>query len=190
MNYMNYKRRLPDFIALIIVLYFALLALSVSASTPIFEAPDEAAHFLYAHNMVEANALPLMTNRTEVLTSLSWQRHQPPLLYLISALLIRWIDRSDIQEYLRVNPLAVQGNVSLNNLNTQLHSYAMFTGGTLTAVRVMRLLCLFLASGTLWFIYRAGSLVSRRPVIGLLALLMVASMPTFIFIAGQGPLVR
>jgi hypothetical protein len=171
--------------ALVILVYFILLALSYSASTPIFEAPDEAAHFLYAHNIVQEGALPLMTNRAEVLASLSWQRHQPPLLYLTGALLIAGIDRSDLQDYLRVNPLAVQGNVSLNNLNTQLHSYAPTTGNTLTAVRILRLLGLLLASSTIWFIYKTGYLVSGQPLVGLLAMLLVASMPTFLFIAGS-----
>ncbi len=52
-----------DRLALLMLVSFILLGLTYSASTPIFEAPDEAAHFLYAHNMVEENALPLMTNR-------------------------------------------------------------------------------------------------------------------------------
>lgn len=181
--------RLPqqraDRAALVILAYFILLALTYSASTPIFEAPDEAAHFLYAHNIVEEGALPLMTNRAEVLASLSWQRHQPPLLYLTGALLIGGIDRSDLQEYLRVNPLAVQGDVSLNNLNTQLHSYAPPSGNTLAAVRILRLLGLVLASSTVWFIYRSGHLASGQPLVGLLAMLLVASMPTFLFIAGS-----
>ncbi|MBN8593576.1 MAG: hypothetical protein J0M33_17610 [Anaerolineae bacterium] len=174
-----------DRLALLILVGFIFLGLTYSASTPIFEAPDEAAHFLYAHNIIEENALPLMTNRAEVLASLSWQRHQPPLLYMTSALFIRWIDRSDVQEYLRVNPLAVQGDVSLNNLNTQLHTYAVPTGGTLTAVRVMRLLCLMLAASTLWFIYRTGRLVSGQPLVGCLAMLLVAVMPTFVFIGAS-----
>lgn len=126
-----------------------------------------------------------MTNRAEVLSSLSWQRHQPPLLYLMGALLIRWIDRSDVMSYLRINPLAVQGDVSLNNLNSHLHSYALPTGNTLAAVSVMRLLCLLLASSTLWFIYEMGYLVSGKPIIGLLAMILVATMPTFVFIAGS-----
>jgi Predicted membrane protein (DUF2142) len=179
------KSSLADRVALAILVYFILMASSYSASTPIFEAPDEAAHFLYAHNIVEERALPLMTNRANVLASLSWQRHQPPLLYLMSALLIGGIDRSDVEDYLRINPLAVQGNISLNNLNTHLRSQAETTGNTLTAVRMMRLLCLILASGTLWFIYRAGQLVSGQTMVGLTAMLMVASMPTFIFIAGS-----
>ncbi|NOG48098.1 MAG: hypothetical protein HND48_00560 [Chloroflexi bacterium] len=46
------------FAALGVLALFVILALSSAVATPLFEASDEAAHFLYAHSLAETGAPP------------------------------------------------------------------------------------------------------------------------------------
>jgi len=92
--------RKPDVIALGLCLYFVILAVFYAANTPPFEAPDEASHFLYIHNLLETGQLPILEDRATMFESQSVQRHHPPLYYLIGALLISWTERDDLPMYL------------------------------------------------------------------------------------------
>ncbi|MCA9910712.1 MAG: hypothetical protein KC519_18780, partial [Anaerolineae bacterium] len=111
-----------DAAALVIALGFMVITIAYSRATPIFEPPDEAAHFLYAHNILTEGRLPLLEDRASVFASQSTQRHHMPLYYLISAVLISGTDRSDLADFLHPTPLGSTGVVTLNNQNVYLHS--------------------------------------------------------------------
>lgn len=159
-----------------ICVYFVALSIVYATVTPAFEAPDEGAHFLYIHNLLEEHRLPLLESREVVFASHSTQRHQPPLYYLIGAVLIAGTKRSDIDAYLQVNPFAAIGTVSANNQNVYLHPL-QYSGDTATAIWILRLYSIALATLTLWFVYITGRLAFQRASTGLLAMLMVASIP-------------
>lgn len=172
--------------ALLILLYFVLAASAYAAATPIFEAPDEAAHFLYIHNLLKTGELPVLEGRAETFASGSTQRHHPPLYYLAGAVLIAGTDRSDLLEYLIFNPLASLGTVSPNNQNAYLHnSPPPPPGQTPLAVAILRAYSIALAAGTLWLVYRSGELAFEDRRTGLLAMLLAASIPSFVFISAS-----
>jgi len=184
-------RPTADRLAGVIGLFFVLLALVYASVTPIFEPPDEAAHFLYIHNLLRQGELPVMQDRrttiaetTPLETRLSLQIHHPPLYYLGGALLISWTQRADVLDYLQVNPFAAYGVVTPNNQNVFLHRPAVPTGDTALAVYILRLYSIALAAGTLTCVYRTARLIVGART-ALVALLLVASIPTFIFISAS-----
>jgi 4-amino-4-deoxy-L-arabinose transferase-like glycosyltransferase len=177
---------------LLILLVFLFQTINYARTTPPFEASDEAAHFLYAHNLLESRSLPVIVPREELPTqpqrSTLWaiESHQPPLYYALGALLIAGIDRSDIDAYLQPNPLIFTMDIVEDNPNKWLHPPERGAGGdTARAVNVLRLLSMVLGAGTLWFVYLTGAEVSGRKWVGLLAAGLVASVPTFVAISGS-----
>ena len=188
----GFLRLTPNRVAALIAIAFALLASVYASQTPIFEAPDEAGHFLYMHNMLVHHALPVMQSydvmfkRTDTPPEikLSLQIHHPPLYYLIGAALISWTERKDLSDYLIRNPLGTVGTVSVNNQNGFLHLPQTSNGDTSTAVAILRLYSILLAVGTLLCVYRTGLLAFNARV-GLLAMLIIAMIPSFIFISSS-----
>src|SRR5688572_14284672 len=165
-------------IAFALCLGFALLAILYAASTPLFESPDEASHFLYAHNLQQTGQLPVLEDQDTVFASQSAQRHHPPLYYALGALLISLTQRGDLDAYLQLNPLASVGVVADNNLNVYLHPVPPPSGDTAVAVWIFRLFSIVLSTTTVWLIYRVALLIAGRRI-ALLALLLLVSMPTF-----------
>jgi hypothetical protein len=172
-------------IAVGICVYFVILGVVYAAVTPPFEAPDEASHFLYIHNLLETGQLPILEARNTMFNSQSVQRHHPPLYYLIGGALISWTERGDVETYLQPNPLGSIGTVTDNNQNVYLHPIPVGSGDTALAIWVLRLYSLTLGAGTIWFIYKAAALLSSSPAVGLLAALFAASIPSFIHISAS-----
>ncbi len=182
---MRVMRRRIDPIALVICAGFVVLALFYAAATPVFEAPDEGAHVLYVHNLLETGELPsLLDDRQAIFDSQSTQRHHPPLYYLVGALLISPTRRTDIDAYLHINPLSSIGTVRPHNANFYLHNWQVSDGDTAVAVVMLRLFSLTLATGTLWLVYGVGRLAFGRRV-GLVAMLLTAAIPSFISISAS-----
>ncbi len=177
--------RKADRIALGLCLYFIVLAVIYAAATPPFEAPDEASHFLYIHNFLETGQLPVLEDRATVFKSQSVQRHHPPLYYLIGAALVSWTQRDDVAAYLQQNPLASIGMVTDNNLNVYLHPVPPPQGDTIIAIWILRLYSIFLGAATVWLIYRSARLVTGEAQVGLLAALLVISIPSFVHISAS-----
>src|SRR5688572_3358892 len=94
-----------------ILIGFVILAAHYSRAIPIFEASDEAEHFIYIHTILETGQLPVIQSREDMAQQidpiLRWnnQSHHAPLYYLLSAGLIAWSERADIDDYLRANEL-------------------------------------------------------------------------------------
>jgi 4-amino-4-deoxy-L-arabinose transferase-like glycosyltransferase len=178
--------RLPAPRAQLIVLLalFMLLGLTYALTTPAFEAPDEASHFLYIHNLIETRELPLMEDRAAQFASQSVQRHHPPLYYLLGAALAAGTNRADVAEILRPNPFASVGTVSPVNQNAWLHTLPPAGSGALGAVVLLRLFGVVLGAGTLVCIYRAGRALGGDAA-GLASAWLVAVLPGFIMISSS-----
>src|SRR5690606_3454948 len=89
---------------LILITYF-VIGISYLLLNPLWEAPDEIHHYpmvqyLQTHNLT----LPSQAEGTVGL----WQQegNQPPLYYILGAILTSMIDTSDIDDVMRVNPHA------------------------------------------------------------------------------------
>jgi len=179
------------FIPIIICLYFLLLALQYAQATPFFEAADEAAHFLYVHNLLEDRKLPIIRSRGEIAGQTSptalWaiESHQPPLYYAMGAVLISWTDRSDINDYLRSNDLIFIRGTTAHNHNKWLHTPTSPTAQTHLAIWTLRLYSMALGIMTLVFIYLTVREVFGGSYIPAAAMLLVASIPTFVSISAS-----
>lgn len=184
----------PNTLAAAILGLFILLALSAAMAVPLFEASDEAAHFLYAHGLAASGELPKIPTRDDldaaaargdVVAQWSIESHQPPLYYALGALLISPTTRADIADYLRSNDLIFTWGRREGNPNQWLHAPAQPTGDTHVAIWTLRLFSLTLACGTLWCIYRAAALATGSATLALTAMLTTACIPTFAAISAS-----
>lgn len=142
------------------------------------------------HNLLEDRSLPLIRSREDIAVQTApveqWaiESHQPPLYYAVGALLVSWTDRSDVDDYLCPNDLIFLRGTTDDNHNKWLHSPVRAGGDTYTAVMVLRGYSIVLGMGTLWFVYCTGRLVLGAAG-GLAAMLLVASIPTFVSISAS-----
>ncbi len=120
-----------------ILVLFAVLSIVYNVATPLFEGPDEAAHFLYIDYLATGKGLPALDDAPrEVL----WEGlQQPPLYYALGALLTGWVERSDLRELLWHNP---HRGGETGGINLYYHSTpeAFPYRGTTLAVHLARLL--------------------------------------------------
>ena len=85
-----------------VLLGYVILAVIYSVSTPIFEPPDEVFHFSMIDHIADHGSLPVQ----QVGQNALWHQEgsQPPLYYGVSALLVKFIDRSDLLTRQARNP--------------------------------------------------------------------------------------
>lgn len=173
-----------------IVIAFVMLALIYAQSVPAFESSDEAAHFLYIDELQRTRALPVIADRATIAQADNlrdqWgiERHQPPLYYLIGALLIGHTQRADLEQYLQPNPLIFIRGTVIDNHHKWLHP-PTHTGDTAQALTILRLYSLTLATLTLWTIYQTTRLAFGSEAIALTTIALVAVIPTFINISSS-----
>lgn len=71
-------------------IFYGILVLALSArliyafTNPVYNAPDEQAHFKYVQYLVQEASFPKAESRVEAPTN-DWEYYQPPLYYLLSA---------------------------------------------------------------------------------------------------------
>ena len=145
-----------------------LLLVAWSLVVPIFEAPDEPAHWQYARYLHDAHRLP-------VLGPAFVEAHTPPLPYLLLA------------------PVAVESATpqSLTSIDARGQAvvpypphYFRNASGDLARywpIRAARLINALLAVITVWLCYLTGREATGRAATGLLAASLVAFLPEFTF---------
>jgi hypothetical protein len=103
---MKQSPRPAHFTSLVAVLgLYLLLTVAYSIQTPLFEAPDEQLHYFTAQTIAETGRLPAVGQLPD-----GWmgqEAAQPPLYYLLSAVLISPIDTSQAGSILLVQPLVM-----------------------------------------------------------------------------------
>lgn len=168
-------------LALIAAAYLAI-TLAYGVITPLFEAPDEHWHFFTAQYISETWRLPFV-GPDEYDEWLSQEAAQPPLAYVLGALLIAPIDTSDAREQVWLNPFAQIGNAAaVTNLNLAVHGpwEAWPWQGYALAAHLLRTFSTLLGLGTLLCIYGTGrTLWPHAPQRALLATAVVAFLPQF-----------
>ncbi len=172
---------------LILALYM-LLAGVYSVATPIFEASDELWHYPMVQTIAATGHLPVQ----DAANIGPWRQEgsQPPLYYLIAALLTGGIDTSDMPLIRRQNPHADIGVVLPDgNINMMTHRTEQETfpwRGTVLAVHVARFFSIVLGAGTVYVSYRlAAEVFPYEAVIRLGAAAFTAFLPMFLFISGS-----
>ncbi len=171
------------FLALLLLTYL-VLGVCYSLDTPIFEASDEIWHYGVVRELVLNRRLPVQQPGVE--TPWAQEGHQPPLYYVLAALLTGWLDTSDYPLHSVRNPfpnIGVPG--ATDNLNLVAHppGQGPWQGGTVLAVYLIRWLSLLLEAGTVLGAYRlALSLAPSQPDLALLTAALVAFNPMVLFI--------
>jgi 4-amino-4-deoxy-L-arabinose transferase-like glycosyltransferase len=159
--------RFPPLLAVACFLLFAAWSLVV----PVYEAPDEPAHWQYARHLRDHWSLPLYRPGFE-------EANSPPLAYLLYAPFAVEIGSPEIAVGRRPNGDLVSLAGTRMFLNTD-EDY-----GRYWPLRAGRLLSALMSVGTVVFTWRAGLAAGGREV-GLLAALAVALLPMFAFRAGH-----
>lgn len=172
------------FLTLILTAFLAL-GVTYALVTPVFEASDELWHYPMVRHLADGNPLPVQDPQNVG----PWKQEasQPPLYYYLAAALTFWIDTSDVEQVLWLNPHVDNGVITPDgNTNLVVHDPAAFPWqGTLLAVRLIRLASVLMGAATVYLTYRiAGEVVPGRPEIALGAAAVNAFTPMFLFISG------
>jgi hypothetical protein len=178
-------RRISPGLALILALHM-LLGLAFGVVTPLFEAPDEANHFLFIRYLQLNRRLPVQT-----LDQDGPRAHHPPLYFLVAALASAWVpdaggsDRIALPEN---GDLAFRYGDSANDHKTKfVHSPAErwpYRGQAL-AVHVVRPLSALFSTLAVAFTYLAGrAWWPERRAAPLLAASLLAFNPMVLFMSG------
>lgn len=163
---------------------FLVLGVLYARATPIFEASDELWHFGMVDYIADNWRLPVQDPDVETLYR--QEGSQPPLYYVLSALLVSGIDRDDYERYVVYNPHAQVGVPGfVGNKNILLHDdLTPEPRGTAFAVYVLRGFGLVLASVTIFAVYATALQVSS-PSYATLAAVLTAFNPMFLFISAS-----
>lgn len=165
----------PRLLIAALALVFAALCLAYNWALPLFEAPDEGAHYLYVEHIARTGEIPSMDDMP------SHEVSQPPLYYLLAAPLIAWIDRSDFAAVYLPNP-------GLDNGIVYDHAPAereFPPRGVVLAVRILRLYSTILGILTILLAYATAFAALQRTDVALVALALTAFNPKFLHMSSQ-----
>jgi len=140
----------------ILLIAYILLASLYSVVTPIFEASDELWHYPMVKYLAD-HALALPVQDPNVATAWRQEGSQPPLYYMLGAILTFRIDTSDLDKVRKLNPHADIGIVVPDgNYNMVVHDPAVESfpwRGTVLAVHLVRFLSVALGAVTVTMTY-------------------------------------
>jgi 4-amino-4-deoxy-L-arabinose transferase-like glycosyltransferase len=180
--------RRPLVCLFVLLVLYLLLALAYWTVTPIYEGPDEPMHYAYVRHLVKTGRLPPLTGY-EGGHPAHQESSQPPLYYIVAALLTSWTpDRGDYATLLERNPhFAYPAPPTVpDNKNTWLHTPTedFPWRSTILAIRLTRLVSLLF--GALGIIATWGlgrELWPSSDYLPLLAAGVAAFTPQFLFMS-------
>lgn len=166
---------------------YALLVSLYIVVVPLYEASDELWHYPMVQYMA-THGLRLPPQDLDSLGAWRQEGSQPPLYYMLAALLTMSIDTSDMPAVRRVNPHADIGIVPPDgNVNMMTHSHNIHPlRGTALASYISRLFSAILGGVTVYVTYRTACLLfPDAPHIALAASAFNAFLPMYLFISAS-----
>jgi 4-amino-4-deoxy-L-arabinose transferase-like glycosyltransferase len=171
---------------ILIVGLHAILGIAFGLATPIFEAPDEANHFLFVRYLQVYHTLPV-----QGLDQNGPRAHHPPLYFVLGAALTAWVSDAGGAEHIQLpdNPdINFRYGDQANDHKTKfIHSADErwpYHGQALEA-HVLRLLSTFFSALAVLFTYlMARQLFPARPAVAWLASALLAFNPMVLFMSG------
>ena len=152
-------------VAIILALFMALCVI-YNAALPIFEAPDEASHFRYAHYLATERRLPDLRQDLP-----SHEVTQPLLYYALTAFVISPFDQTNLDALIRLNPDWFEPALNPNytgvrgqHLHTPAENFPY--QGAVWAVRAGRLFSSVLGAITIVLVYLIARHVFGSKTIG------------------------
>lgn len=172
-----------------IAIAYLLLGVIYSQSSPLFEVSDELWHYPMVQYLA-TNGLQLPPQDPANIGPWRQEGSQPPLYYMIAAVLTAGIDTSDMHWVRRINPHADIGIVrpdgNVNMITHRQASEAFPWSGTVLAVNLIRLFSILLGLGTVLVTYQLGrELFPDAPAVRLGAAALVAFLPMFLFVSAS-----
>jgi 4-amino-4-deoxy-L-arabinose transferase-like glycosyltransferase len=184
----NVARLARDNTAVAVVLVgFLSLGITYSAVVPLFESPDEVWHYEYVRYLADGHGLPV----SDLVSDMPWHQEgsQPPLYYLLGAILTSWVDTRDAGEVIRYNPHAAVGLADATDnknmmVHTRLESFPWRR--TTLAVHIVRSLSVLMGACTVVSTYAiALEVAPGRRRLAAVAAAIAAFNPQFVFISAS-----
>jgi 4-amino-4-deoxy-L-arabinose transferase-like glycosyltransferase len=169
----------------LLVAVFVVLGVVYSVIVPLWEAPDEVAHFAYVTHLVRTRSLPVQ--QTGVLD----EAHQPPLYYVVAALVSSVADLNDTTGAYQRNPGFVWAGQGGSEHNAALHHTAETFPyrGIALAAHLARWVSVLTGAVTVAFTYAiARRIFPETRGLALLAAALTAFNPQFLFVSGSASL--
>ncbi|MFZ0545949.1 MAG: glycosyltransferase family 39 protein, partial [Candidatus Promineifilaceae bacterium] len=169
---------------LLIILAYCLAGVVYAFATPPLEDSDGYKHYPFVQYVQRNWQLPVLDPENPGL----WLQEaaQPPLYYILMALVTSPIDTSDLPEIHQLNPHAFVGDPNqVGNKNLIIHQPEKesfpWTGSVL-AIYIIRLASIGLGVGTIVVVFRLGRLLFDDRI-ALLAAALTAFNPMFLFVS-------
>ena len=166
-------------------LAFFCVGLLYLYSTPHFEASDSDEHVGVIKWIAETGMLPVQSAQHDHLHA--QEASQPPLYYLLMALVWSAMDTSDFADFFQINPLVYMGHPErLGNRSLAFYRqpYPPDLQGASLALYVIRLLTLGLATISVAAMFQsARTALPGHPGFAVLATALTAFNPMFLFIS-------
>jgi hypothetical protein len=169
----------------ILGLYFLLGAL-YGILAPALEKPDEEWHFAYIRYLAQRGALPPITTDENQNPALQ-EAGQPPLFYATAAGAAHLLGLDLAAPGLSRNPYwayPTRGTVN-DNKNRWVHRAGEWRAASLRPQLVLRLLSLVLGAAAVVSAYGSARAVRAPTTVALVAALLVATVPQYLFIASS-----
>ncbi len=174
---------------LFILAGYFVIGMSYILLNPLWESPDEIHHYPMV-NYLQTHNLQLPSQEPGTVGLWQQEGNQPPLYYLIGAILTFPIDTTNINELMRVNPHADIGIIQPDgNLNRLVHhpEREAFPGeGAVLATYILRFFSLLLGAGTVYITYRTALLIfPDLPEIAIFSAGINAFIPMYFYISAS-----
>lgn len=170
-----------------ILLFYLIFGALYLGATPVFEANDEIWHFGFVQHVRQHGSLPVQQfDGRDTL----YQQHgsQPPLYYVLMALVTSPVDIADAEQYRLLNPHVnkLQPD-SFGNKNLIIHDNALSVfRGTGLAVLIIRALGLAMGAATIALVFKVGELIApQRPTVAFVAAALTGLNPMIIFVSAS-----
>jgi hypothetical protein len=166
-------------INLLLWVYF-LIGLIYIIIPPILEKPDEPQHFGMIDYLHQNHALPVQDpdNRH---TAYHQEGSQPPLYYMLSALIVSPLDLSNFSDISEVNPHAKIGTPHVDDNRNMILPNATPLEGAVLAIYLLRFISLIFGGVVILTVYRTAKLIAGQRI-GLFSAGITAFNPMFLFI--------
>lgn len=184
----RFNRRLDRALPALVLAGYVLLAVLYSFVNPLFEAGDEFLHYPVVKSLADGAGLPVQPENPLVYGYLQ-EGSQPPLYYLLAALLIRPIETGPPGPGYELNPHAIVGSPhALGNKNIVLAQpdRTGTAGRVALAAHLIRLLSVVIGAGAVvatWLLAR--QILPDAPAVAWFAAAWVAFLPEFLFVASS-----
>jgi 4-amino-4-deoxy-L-arabinose transferase-like glycosyltransferase len=168
-------RSKPSRWLILVVIAFLALSIGYSYTFPMFEGFDETSHYRLVDYYARHWSMPDLAHAP------SHEAHQPPLYYVVGAVLVSPIDRSDFDRVFQLNPgedINVRQNLAVTDMS-------LFPRGTTLAVRVLRLFSALLGAATVVLAYAMTRQLGLPDKTALLSAALLAFNPKFIMLSAS-----